>query len=86
MPENAGRGLRFVYTLLNSYAWQPLMGDGTGGNTERGVGDVLGGGGSQRRRFCGETASARQAFTALRIMRTAAQMLQRMTDPEISGW
>jgi hypothetical protein len=41
----------------------------TGGNTKRDVGDVgdvLGGDGSQRRRFCGETASARQAFTALK--------------------
>jgi hypothetical protein len=56
----------------------------TGGNTKRGVGDVLGGDGSQRRRFCGETASSRQAFTALRLVWSTRQMLQMTTDPEIS--
>ena len=91
--RDAGRKCRHRVTICLHIAKQlrlvALMGHasgGTGVNTKRGVGDVLGGDGSQRRRFCGETASARQAFTALGLVRTTGQMLQKATDPEISGW
>jgi hypothetical protein len=89
MPEN--RRHRVTICLHIAKQLRLVVTNGTSlqrhrGNTKRDAGDVLGGDGSQRRRFCGETASARQAFTALRLVRTAVQMLQKTTDPEISGW
>ena len=91
--DDAGRKCRHRVTICLHIAKQLRLVATNGAclrwyrtNTKRGVGDVLGGDGSQGRRFCGETASARQAFTALRLARTTRQMLQETTDPEISGW
>src|SRR5215471_11021017 len=59
--------------------------DDTGG----GLADVLGGGGSHERRFCGETPLPRQAFTGRGILRPLGPKLARVArsgNVPMLGW